>query len=88
MEKQRDRLLSNWKSEDKTIEESDVYGMLSDSMYAMRTISTVTSQSFNNLRKIWESTLIKYKSFPGADTYERYKRLALIMRDNVDSYFG
>lgn len=31
---------------------------------------------------------MKYNSFPETDTYERYKRLALIMRDNVDSYFG
>lgn len=28
LEKQRDRLLRSWKSGDKTIEESDVYGML------------------------------------------------------------
>lgn len=88
LEKQRDRLLRSWKSGDKTIEESDVYGMLSDSMHTMRTISTTTSQAFNNLREIWVSTQMKYKSFPETDTYERYKRLALIMRDNVDSYFG
>lgn len=31
---------------------------------------------------------MKYNSFPETDTYERYKRLALIMRDNVDSYFA
>lgn len=88
LEKQRDRLLRSWKSGDKTIEDSDVYCMLSDSMHTMRTISTATSQAFNNLREIWASPLMKYKSFPETDTYERYKSLALIMRDNVDSYFA
>lgn len=51
-------------------------------------MSTTSSQAFNKLREIWVSTLMKYKSFPETDPYERYKRLALIMRDNVDSYFA
>ena len=89
LEKQRDRLLRFWKSGDKTIEESDVYGMLSDSRHnTMSTISSTSSQTFNSLRETWVNTLKKYNSFPDTDTYERYKRLALIMRDNVDSYFG
>lgn len=88
LEEQRDRLLSSWKSGDKTIEESDVYGMLSDSMHTMHTISIATSQAFNNLRESWVTTLKKHNSFPDADTYERYKRLALIMRDNINSYFS
>lgn len=89
LEKQRDRLLHFWKSGDKTIEESDVYGMLSDSMHnSMSKMSSAASQAFNSLREIWVNTLKRYNSFPDTDTYERYKRLTLIMRDNVDSYFG
>lgn len=89
LEKQRDRLLRSWESSDKTIEESDVYGMLSDSMHTpMSKMSSASSQAFNNLRETWVNTLKRYNSFPDIDTYERYKRLALIMRDNVDSYFG
>lgn len=89
LEKQRDRLLRSWESGDKTIEESDVYGMLSDSMHTpMSKMPSALSQAFNNLRETWVNTLKRYNSFPDIDTYERYKRLALIMRDNVDSYFG
>lgn len=89
LEKQRDRLLRFWKSGDKTIEESDVYGMLSDSMHTpMSKMPSASSQTFNNLRETWVNTLKRYNSFPDTDTYERYKRLALIMRDNVDSYFA
>ena len=53
----------------------------------MIALSDVHRQTFNNLRKEWVTTLKKYNSFPDICTYERYKRLALIMRDNVDSYF-
>ena len=89
LEKQRDRLVHSWKSGDKTIEESDVYGMLSDAVHnPISTMSTASSQAFDKLREDWVKTLKRYNSFPNIDTYERYNRLALIMRDNVDSYFA
>lgn len=89
LEKQRDRLVRSWMSGDKTIEESDVYGVLYDSAHnPMSPMSTASSQAFNKLREEWVKTLKRYNSFPNIDTYELYKRLAFIMRDNVDSYFG
>lgn len=89
LEKQRDRLLRSWKSGDKAIEESDVYGVLSDSAHnPLSPMSTASSQAFNKLREDWVKTLKRNNSFPNIDTFERYNRLALIMRDNVDSYFG
>lgn len=89
LEKQRDRLMRYWKSGDKTIKESDVYGMLSDSMHnPMNAMDSASYQTFNKLRERWITTLKRHNSFPETDTYERYNRLALIMRDNVDSYFG
>lgn len=54
----------------------------------MSKMSSASSQAFNSLRETWVNTLKRYNSFPNTDTYEQYKRLALIMRDNVDSYFG
>ncbi len=89
LEKQSDRLMRCWKSGDKTIEESDVYGLLSGSMYnSMNAMASASYQAFNNLREGWVNILKKYNSFPETNTYERYKRLALIMRDNIDFYFG
>lgn len=88
LDRQRDRLLRCWTAGDKSIEESDVYGMLSDSMRSPLTaMSPLHMQALSNLRKRWIMTLKKYDSFPDTDTYERYRRLALIMKDNVDSYF-
>lgn len=89
LETQRDRMLHCWKSGDETIGESDVYGLLSDSMHnPMSAKSPVSLQALISLRERWVTTLKRYNTFPDTNTYERYKRLALIMRDNVDSYFG
>ena len=88
MQAQRDRLLRHWNSGDKSIEESDVYGMLLDSMRTpMNAMPTASLQALRKLRESWIATLTKFDTFPDTDTYERYRRLALIMRDNLDSYF-
>lgn len=89
LEKQRDRLLRLWTAGDKTIAESDIYGMLSDLMKnPTNSFSPITRQAFNRLRESWVTTLKRHNSFPETTTYERYRRLALIMRDNVDFYYG
>ena len=54
----------------------------------MNAMASASYQAFNNLREGWVNILKKYNSFPETNTYERYKRLALIMRDNIDFYFG
>lgn len=87
--KQTDRLLRSWKAGDKTVEESDVYGMLCAPMqYSIPSMSANILSFFGNLRDRWVKTLKTYSTFPDIATYERYKRLALVMKDNVDSYFG
>lgn len=89
LEQQRDRLLNCWKSGNTAIKESDVYGMLSDSMHnTMGTAPSAHKQALDNLRRDWVWTLKRFSSFPDTNTYECYQRLALIMRENIDSYFG
>lgn len=89
LEKQRDRLLRLWQSGDRTIEESDVYGLLSDSMNNPQSaMPQATRRTFDRLRDGWVRTLKQHSTFPDTDTYERYRRLALIMRDNIDPWFG
>lgn len=84
-----DRLLRSWRSGDRTVSESDVYGMLSDSMRnPLKAMTSASYQAFNKLREAWIRTLRAHNTFPDTDTYERYRRLALIMRDNLDPYFG
>ena len=89
LEKQRDRLLRLWQSGDRTIGESDVYGLLSDSMNnPLSVITPAARRAFDKLRECWMRTLKQHSTFPGTDTYERYRRLALIMRDNINPWFG
>ena len=85
--KQRDRLFRYWESGDKTIAENDVYEMLSDATLLDK-LPTSQNSAFEALQEKWVNTLTQYKSFPAIDSYELYQRLALMMRDNIDSYFG
>lgn len=84
--KQRDRLSRYWDSGDKTIAECDIYEMLSDAT-VLGKLPVSQNSAFETLQGKWVNTLTQYKSFPAIDSYELYQRLALMMRDNIDSYF-
>lgn len=79
------RVVDAWMRGDKTVEESDVFGLIafdgckSGSEYA---------SLYHSIKDRWLDTLSKYDSFPGVSTKEIYERLALIMRENLDSRFG
>lgn len=84
--KQRDRLFRYWESGDKTIAESDIYEMLSDAT-VLDKLPASQNSAFETLQRKWVNTLTQYKSFPAIDSYEMYQRLALMMRNNIDTYF-
>lgn len=50
-------------------------------------LSSLISGIQQSARKLGKN-IEKYNSFPETNTYESYKRLALIMRNNIDAYFG
>lgn len=79
LEEQRNRLFASWKSGDKTIEESQMYGMMLNPSAAM---PKPQREAFLNMQGQWVSTLTEHDSFPDVDSYERYQRLALLMRDH------
>lgn len=87
--KQKDRLFDCWKSGDKTVEESQIYGML---INAVQNPSAVMPKSqreaFVDMQSRWIKTLDAQNSFPDVDAYERYQRLALVMRDRSISCFS
>lgn len=89
LEEQRDRLLQHWQSGDKTVPQSDVYAMLSEAArYPSRPLKLQHLRIYIRMRDNWLATLKRYGSFPDTLTYERYKRLALITRENIDEYYG
>lgn len=40
------------------------------------------SEAFFNIQEQWINSLNEHNSFPDVDSYERYQRLALLMRDH------
>lgn len=84
---QKERLFKLWETGNKTIEESHFYGIMSEASQ-ITPLPASQQQAFINLRTKWIQTLEMHGTFPGTDTNELYKRLALIMRDNIDSYFN
>lgn len=90
VEKQRNRLFDCWMSGDRTIEESQLYGMMISAVPNPSAIMPkVQREAFFNIQGQWINTLSKHNSFPEVDTYERYQRLALLMRDrNISCISG
>lgn len=78
VERQRNRLFDYWKSGDKTIEESQIYGMM---MNTTTILPKSQIEAFKDIQGRWIEILNAHNSFPDVDTYERYQRLALLMRD-------
>lgn len=86
---QRDRLLQSWQTGDKTIQESDLYAMLSEAAkYPSQPLKLEHLRAYMQLRDSWVDQLKRYGKFPATLTYERYRRLALLTRDNLEAYYG
>ena len=89
LERQRERLLTCWMAGDKAVQESDVYGMLRDSVNnPVIAVPDAHGQILGKLRESWTAALKKHGTFPGATSYEGYRRLSLVMKDSLDSYFS
>lgn len=86
---QRDRLLQSWQSGDKTIQESDLYAMLSEAArYPATPLRLEHMRTYVQLRDNWIDQLKRCGTFPATLTYERYRRLALITRENLETAYG
>lgn len=83
------RVIDSWKHGDKTVEESDVFGLIAfDCAYWAGNTDREYTSLYLSIKDRWLDTLSKFDRFPGVSTQENYKRLALIMRENIDSRFG
>lgn len=80
----RDRVFRQWKAGDKSVTESQIYSLLSEAQHnPAANLPAEQRQALNDLRHKWVTTLKRDRTFTDADTHERYRRLALIMRDNL-----
>lgn len=86
IKKHKHRVFKAWEAGNRHIEESAIYGMLLPEVkFSPITVDKAYSVAFNDIRAKWISTLKKYGRFPEVTTYENYRRLALIMRENLDA---
>lgn len=81
LSEQRERLLRSWQTGDPAVAESDVYGMLSDPVVLL---SASHRRILSDMRRRWVEELTAAGTFADVDACERYRRLTLIMRDNID----
>lgn len=83
------RLVDAWKHGDKTIQESDVFGLIAfDGAYSTGNTDREYTRLYRSIKDRWLDTLSKFDRFPDVTTKENYERLAMIMRENLDSHFG
>lgn len=83
------RMIDAWKRGDKTIEESDVFGLIAfDGAYSAGNTDREYTILYRSIKDRWLDTLSKFDRFPDVTLKENYERLALIMRENLDSRFG
>lgn len=83
------RVIDAWKRGDKTIEESEVFGLIAtEATFHPDTASAEYVKIYKSIKNRWLDTLFKFNRFPEVMTKENYERLALIMRDDLEISFG
>lgn len=84
----RHRVFKAWKSGDRRIEESSVFGIISPEVsYHLGRADKEYIQAYLSIKDRWISTLRKFDCFPEVTAYENYQRLALMMREKLDKEF-
>lgn len=83
------RVVKAWKSGDRSIEESSVFGMVAPEVsYNPGKAGEEYITAYLSIKGKWLTTLTRHNYFPNVSAYENYQRLALIMRENLDKELG
>lgn len=89
LDRHKRRVVDAWKRGDRTIEESDVFGLIApDAAYHPETANAEYVRIYLTMKDRWLDTLSKFNRFPDVTTAENYERLALVMRESLDNRFG
>lgn len=85
----RVRFFESWRRGNREIEESDIFGMIApDARYRPEKAGRERVDAYRSILGRWMATLRRHGHFPGATSCENYRRLALVMREDIDIYFG
>lgn len=83
------RVLRAWKADNRSIEESSVFGMIAPEVsYHPERADMEYVEAYISIRDRWIATLLKHDFFPNVTAYENYQRLAFMMRANLDKELG
>lgn len=89
IDRHKRRVLKAWKSGDRSIEESSVFGIVAPEVsYHPEKADKEYVRAYLQIKEKWLATLIRHNYFPNVTAYENYQRLALIMRESLDKELG
>ena len=89
LSRNRERVFKAWTEKRGDIEESALMGMMAaESRTNKGKFTKEYANTYKRIMNDWVATLKKFDTFPNATSYENYQRLAIIMRENLDSYLG
>ena len=89
IDRHKRRVLKAWKSGDRSIEESSVFGIVAPEVtYNPAKAGEEYVTAYLSIKGKWLTTLTRHNYFPNVTAYENYQRLALIMRESLDKELG
>lgn len=89
IDRYKHRVLKAWKSGDRSIEESSVFGIVAPEVsYHPEKADKEYVRAYLQIKEKWLATLMRHKYFPNVTAYENYQQLAFIMRENLDKELG
>lgn len=84
---QKQRIFTAWQSGDKGIDDSSVFCILASEMLQRGSRANPEHiTAYLAIKDQWTATLLEHNRFVGTSICENYRRLTLIMRENLDSY--
>lgn len=85
--RQQQRIFTAWQSGNKSIDDSAVFCILASEMLQRGSVANPDHiTAYLTIKDQWIATLLEHNRFVGTSICENYRRLALIMRENLDSY--
>ncbi len=86
MMRHKERLVKAWKTKKDHIEDSSVFGAIAGEVkYPTGYLNMDFVAAYKSILEYWINTLRKHNTFPATTSYEKYQRLAMIMRENLDN---
>lgn len=89
IDRHRARLFNSWKAGNRDIEESSLFGIIAPAVKSGPDKAGIEQvKTYLSILDRWVVTLNQYSLFPDVSSCENYRRITLIMRENLDRYLS